>query len=742
MSSRGVGTFTIDNGAPLEDLGDVAGQRSGPPAAPLWQFTAAGADDFIVVDAVNPAIGCRINTVRVGVIFFQSGSESATPTGTWDSVEVTIYPNDPTGGDHPAGEPNSLGGHIGMVHATQIVPAAMLVNEMPGGTCKAYFQVDIPVSIDIAKNTKYWLSVVPIFPAPPQSYWCVSQLNSGSIAKFGFPPEGIPYWTDHPGNLNHSSCAAQSPPPAGTNRNFSFVVFAEDLAANPGSCCNTDDGMCTEVMSPSECNGPFVEFTLGGTCPGDCVQITGACCDDTGPTCTDNESIGNCTLPTQRFAPGVLCVDLDPPCGTTDPGACCLANGSCELLTPTECSQAGGDWNAGDCTSFFCPPLNDACADAMTVTDGSHNFTTLGATTDGPVEACSNVENDIWFEYTATCDGTLTVDLCTANYDSALAVYDGCTCPPGQGATLACNDNACGSASYATLPVTNGMCYLIRVGGSAGASGTGQMDLTCTPTGFGACCHMDQSCNYPVAAVDCAAAGDGYADGQPCSLFTCAAQGACCLSDSSCQVLSESACASATGTYQGNATTCTPDPCPILGACCFVGGGCQELDAATCAGQSGSYQGDGTSCTPNPCPSGDPGACCLGDLTNNCAVEMADVPAFVEALLAPPLSGTPEFCRADVNVDLFVDGLDVAPFIDRLMMNPACVVTSCCPGDTNADTFLDGLDVQGLVNAVMSPPACGTVEFCRADVDGDGAISMADVDTLANLLMTDAVCPP
>ena len=687
----------IDNGAPLEDLGDVASQRSGPPAEPLWQFTAAAADDFIITD-LNPG-SCQITTVRVGVIFFQSGSESATPTETWESVEVTIYPNDSVGGDHPAGEPNSAGGHIGLVHATVIVPASSLVNETPGGICKSFFVVDIPVSINVAKNTKYWLSVVPIFPAPPQSFWCVSQLNGGN-AKFGFPPKGIPYWTDHSGNLNHSSCAAQNPPPAGTNRDFSFVIFAEDAETNPGACCHTDAGTCDPVMNPSECNGPFDVFTPGGTCPGDCAIITGACCDDTNPPCVDGVNIADCQGPNQRFSPGAFC-DLDPPCGTTDPGACCLPNGSCDDLTPLQCYQQDGVWHAGDCITFSCPPLNDACVDAMIVTDGLHNFVTLGATTDGPAELCSSIDNDIWFSYTATCDGTLTVDLCTADYDSAVAVY-GCPCPVAAPA-LACNDNACATASYVTVPVTNGNCYLIRVGGSAGASGTGQMVLACTPTGFGACCHSDLSCDYPVALVDCMVGGDVYSDGQPCSLFTCAAQGACCLPDSSCQIMTQLACAGASGTYQGDATVCTPNPCPPT--------------------------------VPE---------CCPGDIDNNCAVEEPDIPGFVDSLLEPPLEGTPEFCRADVNQDGVVDGRDVAHFLEKLLSgapcdsancpppNDACanaivVTTSVTPFDTGLATTDGPVECSALDNDIWFEytATCDgtmTVDLCSANYDSAVAV--------------------
>jgi hypothetical protein len=526
----------------LDDSGWIPSQLSEAPAAPKFQFIAAGTDDFLIADP-NPPLTCRITTVRVAFIFFGENSGAATPTTTWSSVFVNVYP-DSSG--QPAGQPDNMGNPGTTL--TQEVPMSALVNQSPGGFCQPYFVVDIPVSnIIILKNTTYWLSVVPRYPAPPQTAWMLSQTNTAGIAKFGFPVLGVPFWTAIAGNDNNPDCAAENPPPTGTDKNLSFVVFAEDVESTSGACCNTSTGTCTIVAGAGDCVAPDV-FTLGATCePNPCIPAgSGACCDPSTATCSF-------------------------------------------VASESECA---GQFTLGmNCESVSCTPPNDACPNLIVVKTSVTPFSTIGATTDGPPEC--PIDNDIWFRYTAGCDGMLTVSLCSStNYDSALAIYDGFSCPAFT--ALACDDNFCGSASQVSIPSTFGHVYLIRVGGTAGASGTGQMTISCIPTGSGACCHAHQSCEV-LAMANCVAPDDVYTDGQPCSPLTCPPIGACCLPTAPCQIMTEADCTQMSGTYQGDATTCTSDPCP----------------------------------------SGGP-ECCLGDINNDCNVTELDIPGFVDALLIRP----------------------------------------------------------------------------------------------------------
>lgn len=132
-------------------------------------------------------------------------------------------------------------------------------------------------------------------------------------------------------------------------------------------------------------------------------------------------------------------------------------------------------------------PPNDDCINAFAVGDGTFAFDNNGATTDGPDEAgdCtffgySQIDSDVWYRYTAPCDGQATVLLCGSGYDTKLAVYDG-TCPTAPGTSLACNDDACAVSSIVSFPVASGQEYLIRIGGYQGDQGTGTLDIICTP---------------------------------------------------------------------------------------------------------------------------------------------------------------------------------------------------------------------------------------------------------------------
>jgi hypothetical protein len=137
-------------------------------------------------------------------------------------------------------------------------------------------------------------------------------------------------------------------------------------------------------------------------------------------------------------------------------------------------------------------PANDSCAAAIRIGDGARSFSTVGATTDGPTEAnlgfcCSDpqVNQDVWFLYTATCTGTASVSLCGSSYDSKVAVYSGATCPSAPNTAIAGNDDApanCGTGSlqsFTTFACTAGSQYLIRVGGYTTNAGNAQMAVGC-----------------------------------------------------------------------------------------------------------------------------------------------------------------------------------------------------------------------------------------------------------------------
>lgn len=520
------GELLFDNGAPIDDFGNPASQWS--EALPPWKFIAAAADDFSIPDALSPNTVARISTVRVAFHFFQSGAPSATPTTTWTGgVYVTIYEN--AVGNIPSGQPNEMGGHTGTVVASQLVPMAELENQTLVNSCRPAYVVDIPVDLLVAKNRTYWISVVPRHHAPPQSAWMLSTdlPFDVSMSKVFFPFVGINSWSNNPGNLGF--CVAQGTPAAGEARELSFQLYGQKTVTDVGACCNTQTGMCTTVSSVTQCAGPFDVFHIGTICSllnPPCAPVIGACCNDSTGMCMDNVGIADCQDLDERFEPDTLCANLVPPCGDTTPGACCKPDGTCEDLPILDCENMNGAWIAGTCAAVQCPPVNDSCQFKLTITSGLSPFSTLGATTDGPPDAgpgCPVITHDIWYSYTAECTGTLHISLCDGtNFNSALAVYDSCFCPPVLGPRLACNNDGCmtpGGPSKVSLPVTMGNCYLIRIGGVAGATGSGNLKIDCVPTGQGACCHADHTCEVLPAAA--CIAPDVFTPGEPCSPITC-----------------------------------------------------------------------------------------------------------------------------------------------------------------------------------------------------------------------------
>jgi len=118
---------------------------------------------------------------------------------------------------------------------------------------------------------------------------------------------------------------------------------------------------------------------------------------------------------------------------------------------------------------------NDTCATAITITDGEHPGTTVGATRDG-ADTCrpTSSSGDVWYRYTAPCSQTLLLDTCGSSFDTMLSVYAGAC---GNLNQVACNDDSedrCPinpSSAALELPVVVGTTYFIRISGSGNQAG-------------------------------------------------------------------------------------------------------------------------------------------------------------------------------------------------------------------------------------------------------------------------------
>lgn len=121
-------------------------------------------------------------------------------------------------------------------------------------------------------------------------------------------------------------------------------------------------------------------------------------------------------------------------------------------------------------------PTNDLCSGALPMTAGTiYTINTSIATASGdPTPGCQpSFGKGVWYSFTPSASGAVTVNTCGSDFDTVLAVYKG-TC--GALTAVACNDDdgpACaGSQASLTFAGTAGVTYLILAGGSGGAGGT------------------------------------------------------------------------------------------------------------------------------------------------------------------------------------------------------------------------------------------------------------------------------
>jgi hypothetical protein len=125
------------------------------------------------------------------------------------------------------------------------------------------------------------------------------------------------------------------------------------------------------------------------------------------------------------------------------------------------------------------PASKDDCANARPIADVTDQaFDTTDAAFDGP--GLCMVSPNIWFCYTATCTGEVTVSLLGSSYDTMLAAYRGCDCPPTSSDLIACNDDAgLTFQSEITFAAIAGEQYLIEVGGYDSETGAGLITIKC-----------------------------------------------------------------------------------------------------------------------------------------------------------------------------------------------------------------------------------------------------------------------
>lgn len=217
-------------------------------------------------------------------------------------------------------------------------------------------------------------------------------------------------------------------------------------------------------------------------------------------------------------------------------GACCqtVPPYACTVVAESLCGGANqlfiGPGSVCDTAHCLPPPPNDQCVNAVSISGfGDFAYDNLGATTNGPADCPDGVSaaitRDVWFRWTAPCDGQMELETCRATVtDDKLAVYSTSACAALAGAQLACDDNGCGGGTFQSrlsFPAIAGEVYLLRLGtheDMPGASGNffriNRLDGPCPIA-----CPTDWDGNGQVEVTDIFTFLTAWFAGDPNALF-------------------------------------------------------------------------------------------------------------------------------------------------------------------------------------------------------------------------------
>lgn len=282
--------------------------------------------------------------------------------------------------------------------------------------------------------------------------WTLRVSDDPAVPALGFPP-------------NNDDCAAAET--VGLNSTTSYNTDAATASGIDNGCSGAGDNLDVwyEISLPSGCSGT--------------VDISVCAATYTSTVAIYDGSLG---CPTAGSVPLDCSSDN---CGT---GISYSHPVGGPTLIYVQVGGLNGDAGFGELTvsTVLNGPTNDFCIDAELITLGSTVFyDTSCATQDGINPGCGSTTTDpvdVWYtvEVPAGCNAlTLTTD--GSSFDTRLAVWDGTTCPVPGDVPLACDDD--GGAGLQSLieltGLTSGQILLVQVGGFSGATGAGQLDVTC-----------------------------------------------------------------------------------------------------------------------------------------------------------------------------------------------------------------------------------------------------------------------
>ncbi|MBX3382082.1 MAG: matrixin family metalloprotease [Phycisphaeraceae bacterium] len=335
-------------------------------------------------------------------------------------------------------------------------------------------------------------------------YWVEAQQGAGGRRPLAGPDSGFRAGTP-PTNDN---CASATALTLGVTAVGDTTWATTDGVA---SCRPTNSGKdvwhtftpsCTGTYRIAACNSQFdVVLSVHSACPGTSAN-TLFCLDD--GTLNGSPACGN------TFHPSM---DVTLVAGTTYR----------IRVAGFGTSPASGAYNL---VVNSVAPANDTCGGATLVGDGSWPVSTCFATTDfQATNACipsTQGHNDVWYRYTSSCEGNVTIETCDTNFDTVLMVYTGTTCPVAATVPFACNDDTSGCGIFSirgsrvVFPAMPGQQFIVRVAGWATSTrGSGTISFACRPD----CspCAADYNQDGGVDGADVDAFFADWEQGLPCS---------------------------------------------------------------------------------------------------------------------------------------------------------------------------------------------------------------------------------
>ncbi len=374
------------------------------------------------------------------------------------------------------------------------------------------------------------------------------------------------------------------------------------------------------------------------------------------------------------------------------------------------------------------------------------------ASFDCPAPICASTsQNDIWFNYTASCSGLVRFDTCGTSPapDTNLTVYKDCSkCPPVSGLPVGCSTDVfggCGLGSRVEVTgVQQGECYKVRIADNGGFPISGDLTITCL-------------------ADDCQP--NGVPD--PIDIENCPTD------DPDCQDCNFNEIPDECDIAAGRDTDCNlngiPDACELETNDCQPNGIPDDCDIANCQGEEDCIDSNPNNGIPDFCE--EPGDCPANSLTGSVPVNCA-----IDARY-PHAPGNPGGLQGWDSIDMTFDGAcDVSgavagdfsvactptaapcPTVSSVAVNgqtvtvnlsgviPAqdwtCVThtpsgdevcIASLPADTNSDRTSAPADILNLIdhlNGVFVPPM--TLNQC--DIDRSNLCAPADILSEIDLL--------